>query len=315
MQAKREGQVTAWRAMWIACLLAGLFILPATAYAQEDVIECGDAPSSYNSFADPTSPTGCTLMTAYPKGGPMGVRANFPVVVFPTAPPSPDGYGMCHLPGPSYMGATPFPSKSLEWDADNGYDDDVVNNINPSADTPDLDGHDDGVTFPPQMPSCGTATIFVEGYIGWVGQPPPYYLIDAWFDWNRDGDWNDGAICGCADNEWAIQDHHVTPDPITGYFSASIPVVPCNPVNDSDPIWVRVTLSDMELTEMGGDEWAAGGVPYWEACVFDGETEDYYLRLEAPPEEFVPEPATVVLFASGLAGLATYSSLRWRKRR
>jgi hypothetical protein len=186
-------QARAWQVCGVVGLVVGLLLLPGSAYAQNDVIECGDAPTSYNSTLDATSPTGRALMTAYPKGGPLGVRANFPVVVFPTALASPDGYGMCHLPGPSFMGPVAAPSKSYEWDADNGYDDDPVNNINPGTDTPDLDGHDDGVTFPSQLPSCSPVSVFVEGYI-YIATAAPTYYVDAWFDWNRDGDWNDGAV-------------------------------------------------------------------------------------------------------------------------
>jgi len=207
------------------------------------------------------------------------------------------------------MGPAPLPSKSGERDADLSPDDDFITNIDPSSDTADRDGHDDGVTFPAVLPHCSPVTISVEGFIPVVGGPGPFY-IEAWFDWHRDGDWNDGGVCGCGDDEWAIQDWPVTPDPVTRGFTASIPIVPCHPVSETDPLWVRVTLSPEQFGPLG-TAWSAGGRPP-NGCLLDGETEDYYLTPEGPREEFVPEPGSILLLGSGLAGLAGYATLRLR---
>jgi hypothetical protein len=305
---RRSGR--AWRVLLAMGCLLGLLLLPGIAYAQDDTIEgepdpwpdIGDAPTRFNNSG--------SVMTAYPAGGPPGVVASFPVCLGTS---SPDGYGMCHAArSPSFLGPVPFPSKSGEADADTLPDIDGLTNIDPSSDTADRDGHDDGVKFPAVLPHCSPVTISVEGFIPVVGGPGPYY-VEGWFDWERDGDWNGGSFCGCGDDEWAIQDWPVTPDPVTRRFAASIPIVPCHPASETDPLWVRVTLSPEQFVERG-HPWSAGGRPGDTLCLFDGETEDYYLTPEAPPEEFVPEPGSIVLLGSGLAGLAGYATLRWRTR-
>lgn len=51
--------------------------------------------------------------------------------------------------------------------------------------------------------------------------------------------------------------------------------------------------------------------------VFDfssGYLGDIDIVLEDPTPEFVPEPGSILLLGSGLAGLAGYATLRWRGR-
>jgi hypothetical protein len=295
--------------------LVGLLILPGIAYAQDDV-ESGDAPSSYNNVPAET-PTDCALMTAYPWLDPGS--AKFPVVSpLHGAPPTPDGYGICHaILICSHLGS----GKSWEKDADLLPDDDPVTNIDPANDIADRDGYDDGVAFPPLMPSCDVSYIAVNGEVltepSDRGLPMDRGYINVWADWNRDGDWNDTDLCACDVDEWAVRDVEVQPGP----FSLEIPVVACHPFSETDPVWVRVSLSELSIgflsLHVPGDEWFAGGMPPdFEGCIGEGETEDYYVRFQAPPPEveFVPEWGSIALLGSGLMGMAGYASLRWRKR-
>jgi hypothetical protein len=233
-----------------------------------ETVEVGDAPSSWNNLVP-------APMSAY-LGGPSG-SANYPVVAFPPAPPSPDGYGFCHLLGSSSLGA----GKSPECEADIGWDADGVNNIVPIHDTPDLDGLDDGVVFPPSMPSCHTTTIQVQG------QAVVDSFINVWADWNRDGDWNDGVVCSCGDDEWAVQNWYVP----AGLFLQQVPIMPCNPGSNADPVWFRVTLTPLPLPLTDDPEWVAGGSPSYMApfCFDDGETEDYYVEPEEPACDWVKQ--------------------------
>ena len=74
------------------------------------------------------------------------------------------------------------------------------------------------------------------------------------------------------------------------------------------------------------DDWAAGDYGEWSIEVTSdeptggtpGSALGHFLFAEDPSdcqvEEFVPEPGTIMLLGSGLAGLAGYATLRWRAR-
>lgn len=226
-----------------------------------ELVEGGDAPSSLNHDHVPMTTT--TFIT--------GTLANFPVVWDwdGSMNPEPSSYGFCHYSRlePSFLGTAP----SYELDADLTPDGDGNTNIDPPSNSPDRDNADDGVSFPSVLPSCGTAMVNVVGENN-LGNN---LYLNAWADWNRDGDWDDSSLCACEVSEWIIQGYTVGP----GAFNLDIPITPCNVVPDpTEPLWVRVTLSELDSPTEA--PWIYGGQPYpaSESCFDQGETEDYYVE-------------------------------------
>ncbi len=121
-------------------------------------------------------------------------------------------------------------------------------------------------------------------------EPPPLY-VNVWFDWNRDGDWNDVLLCpdGTQVQEWAVQ-NQLLQFVTSGTYDVTTPAFTCwqpQAVPAEEHIWMRITLSEQQwgmvtsAARAGGDGPAAG----YEF----GETEDYYFlpEVEVPPE---PKP-------------------------
>jgi len=273
--------------------------------------DLGDAPDSTNSFGMPPP---LVLMTAYPKGGPMGVQANFPTVYQIGSPP----FGPIHWAAPliAFLG----PMVSSEMEADIGPDMDPTNNIIPPQDTPDMDGFDDGVIFPIVMPHCQLTT-----FDYWVTirppmpppmpQTPPLY-VNVWFDWNRDGDWDDTMQCPGDDvlipaPEWAVQNqllvglppllpplmHKITTPPFMSWHPAT---------GDVGPLWMRITLSEQKWAPVAGVLGNGGCGPQYGYLY--GETEDYYFVPEVPPPPEMeygdaPEGSNAIAYpATGVTG-------------
>jgi hypothetical protein len=171
----------------------------------------------------------------------------------------------------------------LENEADMGPDQDPQNNIIPPNDVPDLDGADDGVRIPLALPHCRPTAFQYTVTVAGMPPTPPLY-VNVWFDWNRDGDWDDALDCirpGDAP-EWAVQNQALALGP--GVHVVTTPrFLPWHPAHTAEqmPIWMRITLSEQPWTNPdtpgSGGSGPQGGYEF-------GETEDYY---------FTPAPSAV----------------------
>ncbi|MCE5341540.1 MAG: GEVED domain-containing protein [Planctomycetaceae bacterium] len=214
--------------------------------------DLGDAPDSTNNSG--------VIMTTYPSG----VTANFPTVYMDAtvAPP----FGPLHQDTQSafYLGTT----VSFEKEADMGPDMDATNNIIPATNSKNLDGGDDGVAVPLSMPRCRLMNFNYTVTVIDITQP---IFANVWFDFNRDGDWDDVNMCGTdSAPEWAVVDQFLTFS-APGTYTVSTPAFRTwHPLADDSPIWMRITLSETPSMPSGaGGSGPLGGYQY-------GETEDYH---------------------------------------
>jgi hypothetical protein len=224
--------------------------------------DLGDAPDSTNTWG--------AQMTAYPPGVAGGVVAHYPTVYLAGSPP----FGPIHFQprALAWLG----PNVTLEDEADVGPDQDGLNNLDPPGNLPDRDGADDGVLFPLILPHCLPSAFQYLVFMSGLSTQPLY--VNVWFDWNRDGDWDDVLDCGAAPApEWAVQNQ-----PLVGLLPGMNLVttpqfLPWHPVTgvNPPPIWMRITLAEQPWapsSEIGsGGAGPAGGYRY-------GETEDYYFE-------------------------------------
>jgi hypothetical protein len=232
--------------------------------------DLGDAPDSSNHSAG-------VSMTAYPAGGPPGTVAHFPTV-FDPATGLPQGPKHWYPRADAWLG----PGVTAEYDADVLPDEDGVTNIHPATDTPDQDGQDDGLLYPVSLPHC-TRTIISYTVTVAPGAPYNERYVNVWFDWDRDGSWDDAPTCpgGTLAPEWAVQNQVVTMGPGT-YVLQTPYFLPYNPDADK-PMWMRISIADQPAPTVAGANLPADGQGPKEGYQY-GETEDYYFPQEQEPD-------------------------------
>jgi len=226
----------------------------------EELGDLGDAPDSTNHPAK--------VMTAY-----AGVNAGFPTV-FDVATGSPEGPIHVVVGADSWLGV----GVTEEKDADLLPDADGITNIDPLLDVKDRDGQDDGVSFPISLPQCQqTQFQYTVNVVG----PTRTRYVNAWIDFNHDGDWADTLTCTDGGGqprsvpEWVVQDQ------VTN-LAAGVHVVATPPiwsVDLDDDVWLRITLAEGPTP---GTDGRGPSDPYE-----IGETEDYLLH-NVTADEYQP---------------------------
>lgn len=222
--------------------------------------DLGDAPDSTNNHG--------FVMTAYSSGG--VVQANYPTVFNDGTGAGPRGPLHVNVPLVAYLGK----KITSEAEADTGLDEDGVNNIEPRKDSADTDKGDDGVAVPLNLPSCQWVTF---DYQVTVVDPKIDLWVNVWFDWNRDGDWDDAPACDAgAAAEWAVQNQYLFNLP-AGLNQVTTPAfLPWHRKSSQEGIWMRITLSEQPWKggSNPGQTGNGGSGPSGKYQV--GETEDYY---------------------------------------
>jgi len=238
--------------------------LEATDLAESDL---GDAPDSAGDWTK--------RMTAYPDAGQGTVQAYFPTV-FDDNDGQPRGPKHLAPLAAVHLGL----AVSLENEADEGIDEDVVNNIDRSQDKADQDGADDALLLPLTLPHAEFAEF---DYIVTAVQPGQNVWVNVWFDWNRDGDWDDAPACDAGSApEWAVQNQFLFGLPV-GLNQITTPAfLPWHPKSGPDEIWMRITLSEKPWKGgTGSNPFQKGNGGSGPGNKYQiGETEDYLFTPE-----------------------------------
>ncbi|MBX2997535.1 MAG: hypothetical protein KF893_03420 [Caldilineaceae bacterium] len=244
------------------------------------IFDLGDAPDSTNSFNN-------TAMLAYP-----GVNADFPTVFQQGSPP----HGPMHL-NPTlrfHLG----PRITHEVEADTGFDEDGVNNIQPLSDSADRDGGDDGLILPVVFGHCQMVSLNYT--VTALTDDLPALYVNVWIDWNRNGKWGDLLECPSAPaQEWAVKNQSISTTQ-AGTFNFTTPAFLAYAPGEDLDRWLRITITDVPIESEDGSG-PASGYEY-------GETEDYRIYGSAPTATPTSTPSATTVPTRTPTATATATS-------
>ena len=249
----------------------GLLTISCEGVVVQGKTDLGDAPDGTNRINRPI-----TAYAANQTGLPYSIPGNFPTVYDDGSGTGP--YGPVHLNDEivAYLGKT----ITREIEADTGPDEDGNNNllVSTGGSAPNHDGGDDGIKLPLSLPNCCWTTIDYEVT---VVNPNVDLWVNIWFDWNRDGDWDDVLDCpeGPAP-EWAVQNQLLFNLPVGLNNITSTAFLPWNPEGGPTLIWMRITLSEQPW-KTGSNPGVLGNGGSGPLGKYEiGETEDYYFDAD-----------------------------------
>ncbi len=252
------------RAALAAVALAGWLALSSATVAAPPPYDLGDAPDSTNHFG--------AAMNAFGVGSPA---ARYPTVFDPATGPV-QGPLHANING-VWLGA----AVTCEQEADLLPDCDGITNIDPGTNAPNRDRADDGVApVSPtiNLPQCAP-TQFRYIVTGAAAPPLTGARVNVWFDWNRDGDWEDIFTCTTASGavltvpEWAVQNQGVPV--VAGSVVRATPLFNSLNLGAYRETWMRITIAETTAPlnpATGRADGRGPGTPYKY-----GETEDYFM--------------------------------------